>query len=736
MSASLFRLLGWIVVGSVVLVTGWLLLNTTFMLYDDEGYVLQSYRAFAQGERLYDEVYTQYGPAPYLYHLLISKVCDVVPTHNFGRSITWMHWTFCSLFAGMLTARLTRATLAAFSACLATFGLLMQMSSEPSHPGGLIAFVLAGTLMTATLAHNAARWRTFTVILGATTALLSLTKINVGLLFGAGVVVWALRHTRLPSGLARIASPASWLLLLSIPWVLMAGRLDHPRVLAFAIHFTICAAAILWLNSSRQDRRIMPARAWLPGLATFGAVATVVLGATLARGTSPAAMYEALFVAPLRHSANFLIATAWPMWTWPLAAASTLVAVWVGRAFRAENSDSKRLIPLHLARLAGVAVLCAGSWLAQGYPRTFLTAILPILPLYCVTTEYKEECRRDLLALLGFVAVPQVLHAFPVAGSQIAWGCFLFVSLLVNGFHESWMFFARSLGASMKWALAGPAFLLGVAAFQMVGMLAVGKRYREESLPLGLPGAETIFLDGETRLALRTLSLNAMIHADVLFSRPGAFSFNLWTGVPTPTSHNATQWSWQLSEPEQLAIVARMKADPKSAWIGNPMIEKFMREQNVPTGGALWTHLDTDYRLLLAAGPFTFNVPKNSLAAPFGRVRTLAASNRQADLPPYLFRANIALEGRPVLVRLKQVNYPWSVLETYDGHTSEVSLAPINTQGEPIGAALLLGKQTQQLQGLYRLDVFMHTLPNQLNQIRCMLEVLDGKEVVLAQAGF
>jgi hypothetical protein len=36
---------------------------TTFQEYDDEGYLLISLRDYARGGILYDEVYSQYGPA-------------------------------------------------------------------------------------------------------------------------------------------------------------------------------------------------------------------------------------------------------------------------------------------------------------------------------------------------------------------------------------------------------------------------------------------------------------------------------------------------------------------------------------------------------------------------------------------------------------------------------------------------------------------------------------------------
>jgi hypothetical protein len=40
-------------------------MDTNFMIHDDEGYVLIGVKNFSERGRLYDEVFTQYGPAPF-----------------------------------------------------------------------------------------------------------------------------------------------------------------------------------------------------------------------------------------------------------------------------------------------------------------------------------------------------------------------------------------------------------------------------------------------------------------------------------------------------------------------------------------------------------------------------------------------------------------------------------------------------------------------------------------------
>ena len=47
------------------------LLFSTFMIYDDEGYVLLSLKTFAEGGGLYERVYSQYGPFFFLFNQLL-----------------------------------------------------------------------------------------------------------------------------------------------------------------------------------------------------------------------------------------------------------------------------------------------------------------------------------------------------------------------------------------------------------------------------------------------------------------------------------------------------------------------------------------------------------------------------------------------------------------------------------------------------------------------------------------
>src|SRR6188768_1396154 len=114
MSQRVLRIALWSGLGFALLTTGYLLMNTTFMIYDDEGFLLISLRNYLSGLHLYDDVFSQYGPWPYVYHQIITTLGGHAPlTHMLGRSITLFHWVAMALLCGLITWRLARSQLAA-----------------------------------------------------------------------------------------------------------------------------------------------------------------------------------------------------------------------------------------------------------------------------------------------------------------------------------------------------------------------------------------------------------------------------------------------------------------------------------------------------------------------------------------------------------------------------------------------------------------------------------------------
>lgn len=721
--------LGWV---------GYLLINTTLMPYDDEGFLLISLRNYLAGLRLYDDVFSQYGPWPYAYHQLVTTLLGgATLTHNLGRALTLLHWVGTALLCGAITWQLTRRQLAAVTAAVFVFALTWQMISEPSHPGSQLCVLVALAAWALTRLPESARPGRIAVALGVLAGLALLTKVNVGLLLAAGIGSFALRYTAWAERWRWLA----WLGaagLLAVPWVLLGGHLGTGWVQALAVLFTLSALGILGVTSPRVVTARAEFRPWLVALAAALLAIALTCVVVIARGTTIGALVQTVLLNPLRMPARFMVGLEWYPPVVPVALASAAItglAAW-------DLRRGGRLRPL---TFWAVAVFRAGALLVFGrflavWPTqlglfAFACYCLPLLPVFVIPlAAVPEPSRRLATAGVTLVALLQVLHVFPVAGSQIGWATFLCVPLLVAG---SW-----DLGAALaarpapigRWLARAGAGALSVAALYLVVLLGrTGWDRYTTSRPLDLPGAESVRIDGRTWQALHLLNLNASIHADLLFTRQGMYSHNLWSGVPTPTAQNATHWFWLLDEAQQQAIIARLAGTERTAFINSVALDRFLVEKNVPVAGPLQDFVEHHYRRLFAHGGYNFNVPAGSQAQAFGLLEVRLADTDDPTPHPLLFRTNLLLDGAPARIRLELIDHPRTPGPDLLTAATQVVAEPIDRNGRVLGAAITL-PAAQPLRGLYRLSIFSPRLPPNLPWQDYALTVRDAGGRVLAEA--
>jgi hypothetical protein len=738
MSRRLATIALWLGLGGALAVTGYLLLNTTYMPYDDEGFLLISLRNYLAGLRLYDDVFSQYGPWPYVYHQIVTTLGGgALMTHTLGRALTLFHWVAMALLCGFITGRLVRSQLAALVTSVFVFGLTWQMTSEPSHPGSLISLLLAlaGVLL-AGLPEAKRPGRHFAG-LGVIIGLLLLTKINVGLLLAAGVGCWILRFTAWPGAGPKLAwlGPAG---LLAVPWVLLGKQLHLDWVLTFAGIFTVAAASLLWVTPPRALSPRHAVRDWIGAVpAALATVAVLCVWVGL-RGTSLASLVQAVLIGPLRMPAKFMVGVTWYAPVIPVAVISALIAAKAGWELRQQGRLASATVWLVVAgRLfaLGAFLVQIRNWPTYHGIFHFTCYCLPLLPLFVIPLRNDGDERRRLAFWgLAAVALLQVLHAFPVAGSQLAWATFLCVPVLAVGLWEAGAVARQSpVIAGRRLTLAGAA-VLGAAALFTLGQLgnAGWNRWRT-SRPLDLPGGEHIRLDGTTRQALRLLNLNASIHADVLFSRQGMYSHNLWSGVPTPTTQNATHWFWLLNETQQREIAARLAAVPRTALITSQSIDRFMIDFKIPVTGPLQDFVQAHYEPLFRYGDFTFSVPRGSTAVPFGRYEVKEAATDDPTVLPLLFSTDVLLDGAPGRIGLEMINYPWSAGPELLTPAARGVAQPIDRQGRALGEPIDLATRPM-LRGLYRLALFAPRLPDGLPWQNYALVVRASDGTVLSES--
>ncbi len=543
--AVLIGLLGW---------TCHALLFSTFMVYDDEGYVLLSLRNYAEYGQLYDQVYSQYGPGFFVLYDILARVLRFAWTNETARWLNFVLWLGSASWMGLLLHRLTRQLWAAALGFTATVAYLWIMISEPSHPGGLIGFVVAAAAWAGSR-NDPARHPATAALLGGLGILMLLTKINVGVFFLTSAGGWLLAHglTGAPRRLA-VGAVTAWAGIM--PIMLMFSLVEEDWVRAYMVIASLSSLGV-WLVVVR-DGTASPAHRCFTAMIGTAALVGVGIGViTLFRGSTLAGLWQGVIVGPLGHSHLYSFSFVWLPGAAPFA---ILTLLFVGLRSRLPETIANRLIiAVRLIGMLGIVAAFLGYFVRSS--PAFGMSYGPALAVWCAlslsgTDPHAPTARTR--RWLAWLLVGQFLHGFPVAGSQINWATFLVLPLLVLAGYEVW---PRLIRPGRAGALMPPvAVLAGIAlTFIIAGKLfATGRSFRANGSYLNLPGAEQLYVTEEIVYAQRSLTRTAATQGDMLFSLPGCFSFNLWTQLPTPTLANSTHWFRSLDQDQQQAIVDRL----------------------------------------------------------------------------------------------------------------------------------------------------------------------------------
>ncbi|MEO5959650.1 MAG: hypothetical protein ABIR80_11065, partial [Opitutaceae bacterium] len=659
------------------------------MFYDDEGYVLLSLRNFAEHGGLYDKVYTQYGPFPYvLYygmHLLGWPF-----THTAGRLLTLGAWAGTALCCAALVGQGARSLTAKLTVLAAAFVYLWVMSSEPSHPGGLIAPA------TAMLAALGARWiatdrvRAWGILTGAVTVALLLTKINVGGLVALAAAAWWLLHHR-HDGLRRWAPAIVAVGASALPFVLMRPLLDLAWVQTYAIVFACSSVAAVGSAALGAGPRFgWKAVGWtaLAGVT----VALVVLGVIFVRGTTPADLLQGVILGPLRQPVNFSLRYVWPAETLAFALGSTALwaTAWILRR-RGMAAVDVGVAALRVLAALGVAAAIARFPLSSP-DRPIFAYAMPCLWFFLWPLAGEKPAFVAARTWVGLLLLGQCLHPFPVAGSQIAWGTFLALPIAtLGGWHAAgWLVRRFAPTESPAWHKKALVLRGAIAAFAVLcgwRLAQVGERYRAGSF-ISLPGAEALRLPTEATALYRTLILNAVAHSDMLFSEPGMFSLNLWSGLPTPTLANVTHWFSLLDAEKQQAIVRALEAHPRACVIVQREHVNFLARGGFAPAGPLHDYIAKNFAPAFALDDFEFCVRQGRRIEPLmlGDVLMRPVDPAFPAAVNTMLKLTLLLPPGGSVARI-EIAAPGDATGKLilDASNARVEVTPTNMRGEPTG---------------------------------------------------
>jgi hypothetical protein len=568
---------------------GFVLLATRFMIYDDEGYVLWSVRDVCEGRALYSEVFSQYGPLFYLGYRVLHALSGINFDNETGRLLTLVYWLCTAGVCGWIARGLTRSWFAGAVAATLTFLALISNINEPFHPGSLLAALSALAAALGVRAVLRDREDLLPWLIAPLGAAMALIKLNVGVFVLAALGTWMLLGTRASPRVARFLPIFLAPLLAAAPFTLMLRHLGESWALFQAVCFAGGALALLVLHTREKRDGAFGARGWAAAIALPLGVFAAVAICMRALGTSWSALLEGVLVAPFRHPGIYVVPSDFAPHH---AVFATVMLVASVIATRTRFQVGK----IGLDLLA-VGKLLVGVWLGwktsdliYNYSldrEIFLygSALLPLL-VHPLAADAPDRTARAL-RWTGLVLVWQTLQSYPVAGSQIAWGGFLFMPLAVI----AWFDAARYLSARFEAGRCLPVLLRILAATTgLIGVFQAAFYAREcwtVSERLDVPGARWLRPPPPLASSLRATHRNLERHADEVFSFPGMFSFNIWTGLPSPTHRNVTHWFSLLGEEEQQAIIRRIEGNPRSLVVVQREHVHFLMRTGFPPQGPL-----------------------------------------------------------------------------------------------------------------------------------------------------
>jgi len=570
------------------------------MLYDDEGYILISLNNFAQLGSLYDQVYSQYGPLFYLVFGGLARIGDFAWTHDIGRFVTLGHWVGTAGACAWICFQLTRSHVASALAFAGTFAHLWQMSAEPMHPGGALALWIALGAGFSIKFLLAGRVTAFAITVALAAVSCALVKINVGLFIAAAGGMWMVLNRTSRGG--RWGQKFDGLVVAVAacgPPVLMLRSLGDSWALTYAIVGGVAIGSIgIW--TVRDAKSEFSPSSILTAIATgLGLLAATVLAIWIC-GTTPAQLLQGSLIGPLSHADAYHFPFHWR----PGTIAGTLLSSLGCLLIFCLNQSAPRLHHVidALRMLAAVIVVLAGFSLPPSMLGLVMTGF-GITLWWFVTSAGKTPSlfgrARTWLALL---AAWQFLHGYPVAGSQIGWGTFLWVPLAAAAIHSSCTRLVDTINLPSVWRRKViPWAAAAIAGVIVIGQLNAGLTYYKLSAPLDLPGARHLRVSPSLGSSIRVIARNAQLGSESLFSLPGAFSFNLWTGLDTPTKTNVTHWFSLLEDAPQREIAAQLRLR-QTPVIVQPQIVRTHLQEFIDPEASLYSYLNTHYEPRIEVG--------------------------------------------------------------------------------------------------------------------------------------
>jgi hypothetical protein len=547
-----------VVAGALGLMVVWRVISHTAVLtpigwssWDDEGYFLITVQGVLRGKPLYDETFSQYGPAYYLAELAFRSISAVPVTHETGRWEILAFW----LAVATVTAWWTSKLAGSYGWALVVFAVvarhIVPWGADPGLPQWFLLLLLTAAVGLSTgVDRPAALSGIRLVLIGALTAAVILTKINAGVYLAAGLVLALTLNRRGRWATAAYLSAA--LGIAALPLAIMRRHLAADLTFAVVTSTSIVTCAVAaW---TRPSRTTLPRRA--VGLTVAGlAMASVgICVATLLAGTSLRGLVDGVIVRPFRFAGQIWLPHDFPPGAMLFSAGSLIACCILCAAVSRSGLTRFTAAALVMARACAAVLILFGGRYAMGCGVLLLWVIL--LP------PAREGADRFLFAraTFAFTAAVEFLYSYPLPGYQLKWGTVLLLPAGVLSLAD----LARDVSAMLpvlgKWNLVAGASQIAVLAHLIRVLPLPGSIGVLTLTPLDLPGARNLLVSAPGAARLHWITENLRAHCDTFVTMPGLNSYYFWTGLEPPTGMNESEWMILYDAAQQARIVEALSS--------------------------------------------------------------------------------------------------------------------------------------------------------------------------------
>lgn len=589
---------------------------STFAEYDDEGYVMLSLKQHLQGGALFDDVYTQYGPAWYTTQSWFHQATGLAVTHDITRCKTVAVWMLAAGLCSLVVWRTSQSKATSLAAFVLSFLHLERLTSEPGHPQELCLLAMLGVLAVATNRRGMSKRNV--IVMAIVTGIAVMTKLNVGLLMVAALTLTmsltaSTRRQRLLLTIVSATLIAAGAFVVTRSTFGENKGLWLPLVVAFSVlplSFVACRQSNALVGFTRHGAFHVT---WILVAAAFCAL-------TWMQGTSTHALLHGLVLQHLGFADRFYTAAPLYGFAAPFAVAAAVGTIWL----RASDERWSRWLPV-VVRYARLASLVLFVGIAQrhfadlgtpiehglddrGHAGLLMSLVVPMSWLIIVGHVSRSGRQQFGRVALACTAVVQPLIAYPTPGTQMAMGSLpllLIVLVMVHDFIRAETERATTnswFGTTLRRAV--------VVAPMMLIALSVSYRWQqyEDFEPLNLAGAERLrmhpVLAEQTREVVRQLRTNG----DTFVSLHNGYnSLYLWADLEPPTGLNATFWPWMLSDEQQKRVVAALKRSKRVC-----CVEKVIPERPEPPSTPLGDFCESGFKTHATIGLWQVRIPASN----------------------------------------------------------------------------------------------------------------------------